>query len=229
MQKNTADVQLNLFLNHTESSLGQYFQECLGRSVVLVLTDNSTSMLSVRTRGGALRVRLHRMFVHAGLPVVDEIVSFLKNRRSAMPLFKSFVRANSEQLQTRLPRKVVARTAGTWHDLGEVYREINENYFEGKINAAITWGSRSPRSSVRKRTLGSYSGRSNTIRINPVLDKKTVPRYYVAYVVYHEMLHADMGTPLRGKRRSIHSREFKKRERLFEDYGRAVAWERGGG
>ncbi len=94
------------------------------------------------------------------------------------------------------------------------------------INAAITWGAKSPRWAVRKRTLGSYSERSNTIRINPVLDRKTVPRYYVAFVVYHEMLHAAIGLLLQGKRRSVHSREFRKRERLFKDYERAVAWER---
>jgi predicted metal-dependent hydrolase len=95
------------------------------------------------------------------------------------------------------------------------------------VNAAITWGSRSPRSSVRRRTLGSYSERSNIIRINPVLDKKTVPRYFVAFIVYHEMLHAAMGTPLRGKRRSVHSGEFRKREKFFKDYEKATAWEGG--
>jgi predicted metal-dependent hydrolase len=95
------------------------------------------------------------------------------------------------------------------------------------IRASITWGSGSPRCSVRKRTLGSYSERSHTIRINPVLDRKTVPRYYIAFVVYHEMLHAAMGMPLTGNRRSIHSREFRKREHLFKDYERAVAWEQG--
>jgi hypothetical protein len=38
------------------------------------------------------------------------------------------------------------------------------------------------------------------------------------------MLHAAMGTPLLGKRRSIHSREFRKRERAFTEYEQAAAW-----
>jgi len=41
------------------------------------------------------------------------------------------------------------------------------------------------------------------------------------------MLHAVMGTPLRGKRRSVHSREFRKKEKLFKDYEKAMAWEGG--
>jgi SprT-like family protein len=220
------DAQLSLLFGHTEDSLACHLEERLGRSVSLVLTDNSTSMLSARVRDGVLCVRLHRMFLHSDGGVIDEIAAFLKNRKRSMPLFRSFVREHREQLGKKPPNSVREKTLGKFFDLRELYREINGEYFGGMINAAITWGSRSPRWSVRKRTLGSYSDRSNTIRINPVLDRKTVPRYYVAFVVYHEMLHAAVGLLLRGKRRSIHPREFRKREKLFKDYERAIAWER---
>ncbi len=210
-----------------ENHLKQYLEKCLGRPVSLVLTENSTSMLSARAHNGVLRIRLHRMFLNADSRVMSEIASYLKNRRGAMPQFRSFIRDNREQLSLKPPKKVLIRTVGKFHDLCGLYDEINKEYFGGLINAAITWGTRSPRSAVRKRTVGSYSERSNTIRINPVLDRIAVPRYYVALIVYHEMLHAAMGTPLRGKRRSVHSREFKKREKLFKDYEKAMAWEGG--
>jgi predicted metal-dependent hydrolase len=219
-------MQLPLLFSHTEKSLTQHLEEHLGRPVALVLTDNSASMLSARVRGGVLCVRLHRMFLNSDRPVLDEIVSFLKNRRSTMTHFHKFVRDNREHLRQRPVKRVMEKTSGRFFDLRELYREINREYFEGMIDATITWGTKSPRWSVRKRTIGSYSERSNTIRINPVLDRKTVPRYYVAFVVYHEMLHAAIGLLLRGKRRSIHSREFRKRERLFKDYEKAIAWER---
>jgi hypothetical protein len=210
-----------------ENHLKQYLEERLNRAVSLVLTENSTSMLSARLHAGVLRVRLHRMFLNADSRVMSEIAAYLKNRKGAMPHFRSFIRDNREQLDRKPPRKVFVRTAGKFHDLCGLYDDINKEYFGGAINAAITWGTRSPRYAVRKRTVGSYSERSNTIRINPVLDKKTVPCCYVALIVYHEMLHAAMGTPLRGKRRSVHSREFRAREKLFKDYGKAMAWERG--
>jgi hypothetical protein len=210
-----------------ENHLKQFLEECLKRPVSLVLTKNSTSMLSARMHDGVLRVRLHRMFLDADRRVMSEIASYLKNRGGAMPHFRGFIRDNREQLSLKPPKKVLVRTAGKFHDLCGLYDEINKEYFGGAISAAITWGTRSPRSAVRKRTVGSYSERSNTIRINPVLDKKTVPRYYVALIVYHEMLHAAMGTPLRGKRRSVHSREFREREKLFKEYEKAMAWEGG--
>jgi predicted metal-dependent hydrolase len=221
------DLQLKLHFSQTEDSLGRLLKERLGRPVSLALTDNSTSMLSARTRDGVLHVRLHRMFLHSDDRVLEEIAAFLKNRKKQMTFFRGFIRDHREQLGNRPPNRITEKTRGKFYDLSELYHEINEEYFGGMVSAAITWGAKSPRYAVRKRTLGSYSERSNTIRINPVLDRKAVPRYYVAFVVYHEMLHAALGILLRGKRRSVHPREFRAKERLFRDYERALAWERG--
>lgn len=222
----TANLALPLTVGHTESSFRRYLEESLGRPVSLVLTDNSTSMLSARVRDGVLRVRLHRMFAAADSQVLDEIVSFLSNTKRAMPCFRRFVRDHGEQLRKRPPNRVLARTRGRVYDLREFYQKLNAEYFDNMIKAKITWGSSNSRALVRKRTLGSYSGRSHTIRINPVLDKRSVPGYVVAYVVYHEMLHAAIGISRQGERRIVHSREFRKRERLFKDYEKAMAWER---
>jgi hypothetical protein len=229
MRNSAPQGQLGLCFGNTEGSLKQYLEERLKRPVTLVLTENSTSMLSARARDGVLCIRLHRMFLGADNRVLDEIVSYLGNRRGRLACFRSFVRSNREQLSKKPPKRILLRARGRFHDLSELFREINEEYFSGMVEAAITWGTRSSRYSVRKRTLGSYSDRTNIIRINPVLDRKTVPRYFVAFIVYHEMLHAAMGTPFTGARRSIHSREFRKRERLFKNYDHAMAWERAEG
>ena len=227
MNPDPADMQLALPFTPTESALRLILEERLGRPVSLILTDNSTSMLSCRSRDGVLAVRLHRMFLSADHTVLDEIVSYLKKRRGAMPHFRIFLRLNREDLKRKPAKKVNLRTRGRHHDLAELYDEINRTYFGSKVTATITWGSGSPRSAVRKRTVGSYSERSNTIRINPVLDRKNVPACYVAFVVYHEMLHADMGIALRGLRRSVHPREFRRREKLFQEYEKVMAWESG--
>ena len=227
MNPDPADMQLALPFTPTGDALRLILEEHLGRPVSLILTDNSTSMLSCAVRDGVLSVRLHRMFLLADHTVLDEIVSYLKKRRGAMPHFRIFLRLNREDLKRKPAKKVNLRTRGRHHDLSELYDKINRQYFGGKVTSSITWGSRCPRSAVRKRTVGSYSERSNTIRINPVLDRKNVPACYVAFVVYHEMLHADMGIAMRGSRRSVHPREFRRREKLFQEYEKAMAWESG--
>lgn len=222
----TANFALPLTVGHAETPLRRYLEERLNRPVSLLLTDNSTSMLSARVRDGVLCVRLHRMFAAAGSQVLDELVSFLSKRKGAMPCFRRFVRDHGEQLRKKPPNRVPVKTRGRAYDLRELYQELNEEYFNNTINAKITWGSSNSRCVVRKRTLGSYSERSHTIRINPVLDKRTVPCYVVAYVVYHEMLHAAMGISRHGGRRIVHSREFRRKEKLFKEYEKAMAWER---
>lgn len=226
MRREVSEAQLDFNFGHTENTVAQYLKERLGKPVSLVLTENSTSMLSAKVRSGILCVRLHRMFLAADHAILEDIVSFLKHKKGGMTLFREFVRGNSDQLGNRPANRVTERTSGKYYDLRELYREINEQYFEGMITAAITWGAQRSRFAVRKRTFGSYSERSNTIRINPVLDKKTVPRYYIAFVVYHEMLHAATGILRQGERRRIHTPEFRRRERLFKDYEKAATWER---
>jgi hypothetical protein len=225
MKTDPAEIQLALPFAQTGDALRRTLEERLGRPVSLVLTDNSTTVLSCAVRDGVLSVRLHRMFLSADHAVISEIVSYLDKRRGPMPHFRGFLRLNREDLKRKRVRKVNVRTGGRHHDLAELYDEINRQYFGNRVTATITWGSKSPRSAVRKRTVGSYSERSNTIRINPVLDRKDVPACYVAFIVYHEMLHADMGMTMRGKRRSVHPREFRRREKLFQEYEKAMSWE----
>jgi len=227
MDAATLNYSLNLSFGYSEGAFKQCIEERVGRPVSLVFTENSTTMLSVRKRDDILRIRLHRLFLHADNEVLDEIVSYLQGNRRQMTHFRKFVRDNRELIQTGPPNKVALKTQGRFHNLRDLFDAVNEEYFGGLITARITWGSRSPRCSVRKRTLGSFSERSNTIRVNPVLDKKTVPRYYIAFVVYHEMLHAAIGISRVGNKRSVHSREFRRREKHFKDWERAIAWERG--
>ncbi len=226
MDAETLNYSLNLSFTYSESSFKSYLEQRIGRPISLVFTENSTTMLSARKQNDGLRIRLHRLFLNADNEVLNEIVSYLLGTSRAMTRFRKFVRDNRAHIQAGPPNRVSQKTQGRYHDLSELFNAVNEEYFGGRINAGITWGSRSPRCSVRKRTLGSFSERSNIIRINPVLDKKNIPRYYVEFVVYHEMLHAAIGIAREGDRRRVHSLEFRRREKLFKDYDRAIAWER---
>lgn len=216
---------LSLPLSHNENSLMDYLEKITGKSISLKITDNSTSMISLKTKGGIVNVRLHRIFLDAGNNVISEIAQFIKNKKGRTPLIRDFIKQNSNCLNKKLPKKLSIKTQGRYYNLGDIYEKVNGEYFNGRVIASITWGTKSPRYAVRKRTLGSYSSHTNTIRINPILDKKSVPRYFIEFIVYHEMLHADMNVETKNGRRSVHSREFRRREKLFKHYERVVAWE----
>lgn len=218
--------QLNLQFSNNKDTLKDYFEKAAGKAISLTLTDNYTSMLSVKTKGNSVFVRLHRMFLHAENYIIREIAEFIKFRKRRTPLISKFIRENKHYLKNKSSRPPVIRTQGKYYNLKELFNSLNDEYFKGRITASISWGKKNPRWAVRKRTLGSYSSRTNTIRINPILDKKNVPQYFLNFIVYHEMLHSDMSVGKKNGRRLVHSPEFKRRERLFEHYEKAISWEK---
>jgi hypothetical protein len=201
--------------------------------VNLSITDNRQSIISHTIEGGVLRVRIHHMFLDAPPIVLDALVRYVTDGdRDASVLVGHYIEANAGRLAKR-SRQVPLLTKGKHHDLLSIFQDVNERYFDGAMNALITWGPR-PRRGGGRRTnprrtirLGSYGAVDRLIRVNPSLDRTWVPRYFVAYIVYHEMLHHVMPGTRGTGRRSLHPPEFLAREREFRHYERAIGWEKG--
>jgi hypothetical protein len=220
------EAQLVLPFVLSEAALKDHLQKATGNKVFLTLTDNSASMISSRTRDGVLHVRLHRMFLLSDADLLREMAVFIRGRKAKTPLIRNFIRQNSCLVKKGGQRKLSLRHEGKYHDLRILATSVNEEYFGGDLTAPVTWGTGRRGRAVRRRTLGSYNGHTNSIRINPVLDKRSVPSYFIEFIIYHEMLHADMGVENGGGRRSLHSREFRRREKMFKRYAEALAWEK---
>ena len=218
-------LALPFLLEHDETYLKNYFQKEVNKPVLLTLTDNSTSMISVREKQGGISVRLHRIFLKADNEVLDEVVRFIKKKRGKTPVIKEFIRQNQSFLKEGKPRTITINPNGKLYNLTDIFNSLNSEYFNNILSVLITWGKRSPRYAVKKRTLGNYQKKTNTIRINPILDSRKVPRYVIEFIVYHEMLHAVIDTVLKNGRRRIHSKEFKNHERKYRNYHKAIEWE----
>jgi hypothetical protein len=217
---------LPLLPAHDEQSLKDYFQATTAKPVSLTLTGNTVSMLSIREREAGISIRLHRMFLNAGPDVLDEICIFIKRRKKPILKVREFILRNQSHLDARKPRAVSINARGRHYDLLGIFAALNKEYFSGAVTAAITWGKRSPRRAVRKRRLGSFQRDRNIILINPALDSRSVSRYFIEFVVYHEMLHAAASFERSAGGQRVHSREFKRREKDFKYYEQALAWER---
>jgi len=216
---------LPLLPAHDEQSLKDYFQATTAKPVSLTLTGNTVSMLSIREREAGISIRLHRMFLNAGPDVLDEICIFIKRRKKPILKVQEFILRNQACLDARKPRSLNIKSTGRYYNLLDIFEALNKEYFRRTVTAAITWGKRSLRRVVRKRRLGSYQRDRDIIRINPVLDSSTVPRYFVEFVIYHEMLHAAGSVETCAGRQRVHSKEFKKREKYFKYYEQALQWE----
>jgi len=199
------------------------------RPVLLSITDNRHAIISHSQERGVVRARVHHMFLDAPTRVQDALVRYVsEGDREASELIGRFIEANTPRL-ARASRNQRFVTQGNHHDLLAVYERLNDAYFDGALNALVTWGARTARPKKPRATikLGSYAHQDRLVRIHPVLDRRWVPRYFVEYVMFHEMLHHAMPATSRGVgRRLLHPPEFREREREYRHHERALAWER---
>jgi hypothetical protein len=233
------------------AALAQALQSRSQLPVVLTITDNRRTMLSVRRGPALIEVRLHHMFVQGDSELWAGLADYLFSQdRSAAQCIARFVAQHREQIRrvpkgtaaalaARTPGRVARPAAGVHHDLDEIFHSVNARYFDGAVDAQIAWA-RAARGSAtgelraahrpstvrRSIKLGSYNSRDRMIRVHPALDAAFVPRFFVEYIVYHEMLHQVVPPEVQDGRREMHCARFKARELLFEDYRAALAWER---
>ncbi len=199
--------------------------------VHLSVTDNRRRMVTQVRQRGALRVRLHMMFLDAPERVKEALVRYVARAdRDASQLVSDYIESNSFRI--RAERRVTGplRSQGQHHDLGDIVRRLNERYFAGAAtDVLVTWGRKTKprghsRSSIK---LGTYSATERLVRVHPALDQRWVPRYFVEYIVFHELLHHLMPPVKYGTVTALHTPEFAHRERFFRHYERALVWERG--
>jgi hypothetical protein len=199
-----------------------------GRARVII-TDNMRTMMSVKRGHGVFTFRLHHMFVDAPPMILRAAVHYAERQDGeAAELLRAFIDANEDAIRARAqPRAQTIEVQGKYHNLQEIFDALNREYFGDAIKARITWGPRSRRKHGRTSIkLGSYTVEDELIRVHPVLDAADVPRYYIAWVIYHEMLHEIHDMPVVDGRRVYHTRAFREAEAKFEQYPEAVLWER---
>lgn len=200
--------------------------------VQVTLTDNRYTMISVRRipKEGRYEVRLHHMFAEADPVITRALARYIAdNDAEASRVLGDFIDANSDHVRgraRRAPAQLIF-TAGEHYDLRQIFDDLNARYFENRIDAAITWGARTGRPRRRNSIkMGSYSVEDRLIRIHRSLDRAFVPRFFVAWIVFHEMLHQVHDIRVKNGRREFHSKEFLAAEARFEHYDEARVWER---
>lgn len=212
----------------TESELCEALVLQTGLRVTLTITDNASTLMSVRHKAPNLAsVRVHHMFLGVDPITLRALARWVKypGSRVAGPALNAFIAANQHSVREAKPRAQRLRTDGEHHNLQELYDEVNAEHFEGRVDAPITWGKRPTRRRRRSIRFGSYSLTEHLIRIHPNLDQAFVPRYFVRYIVFHEMLHADLGFEQTADGRTrMHTPEFNGIEREYPDFERAVSW-----
>lgn len=187
---------------------------------------------TIRVRDGKVFVRIADMCrdmpaePHRALAYI--LVAKLLRKRvraEANRVYDSYI--SSEEMRNRSNdrkrshgRKVVTTSKGEVYDLDEIFDNMNFWFFGGKLaKPVLTW-------SVKKtyRILAHHDATHDTIVVSKSLDSRSVPRYIVEYIVYHEMLHIHHPTVHHKGRRYNHTPAFRRDEKKFPRYQEAEDW-----
>ena len=218
--------------SHKETArrLAAAIRDVTRRTVALHVTDNKRVLISQKREGDRLVVRVHHVFLRAEPAVLDALARYV-HRRDAKDgaLIDAFLSRESDYLRrSRNRRKTATRPQGKVHDLESILDEVARDHFDETISLPrITWGKRSGVARKRRSIqLGTYECEESLIRIHPALDREWVPRIYVAFIVYHELLHHLIPPVERGGKLHVHTAEFRRLERRFTAYDEARRFER---
>ena len=216
-----------------ESTLGVPVKLRYGRSGTQPVVARTPTKVELkrepRLKGGRVLI-LHKSFESAETEVWEDLASWLRNgRRSRAACQRLDAWIDSLQIAST-PQKSVTRPVGEEHRLDEIAtRVIAEHLSEdlrGRQVPSITWTPKKRSTARRGLRLGSYDASRDLVRIHSVLDQAAVPEHVVAFVIYHELLHAVIPSKRVGRRLIHHGADFRRREASHPDFLRVTQWEK---
>ena len=185
---------------------------------------------TIRLREDTAHVRLSDVLRDAPRSILEAAAAILLGRlyrrqppSELLDTYRQFSYAQSTRrrvlkLREQRARRVEHRPAGVHHDLAPLFGALNARYFEGSlVRPRLGWSARAWRTQ-----LGCFDPALTQIVLNRQLDSDAIPEYVVAYVLYHEMLHLKHPMKFARCRRESHSPKFRREERIFADYDRAM-------
>lgn len=177
----------------------------------------------IRLENGCIAVRITDLLKDAPAPVMEALAVILLSKlyRKPVPpacthryrlyLNRRDVRHEMQRIKRERGRKQITEPEGAHYDLTELFEDINLRFFGGLMSRpALGWTRR-----VSRTTLGHYDPSHHAIVLSSILDRPSVPRLAVEYVMFHEMLHLRYPVDHKGARRCVHTPEFKAAEKQF--------------
>jgi len=205
----------------------QEVEDLSGVKLKLKINDNRSTMLSVRWEPDCTKVSLHRMFLHAPQNVMQSLSCYIRQEDKVISRdIKAFIEAGLKKLDySHTLDKSKLYCQGDIYNLKDLYDELNDEYFKGKLNLFITWFGKASQRNKTRITFGLYQDQLKLIKIHRLLDSPTIPKYVISYVIFHEMLHHVCPSYMdeKGVHR-IHSKEFKLKETRYRYFDLAQDW-----
>lgn len=193
-------------------------------TTILNIQFYATSMLyRAKAKGHNLHILIHEGFIGAAPSVLEALMrSALSAGSDADQVKMKAFTLDDDFVEIQMALEAATadlrdQPQGQYHDLGAAFERVNATYFEGAIARPTLVWNRTP--TVRK--MGHYDKARDILMVSISLDHPKVPDYVIDYIVYHEVLHKQMGVDLVNGRRQAHTPDFRQAEQAFARYEEA--------
>lgn len=202
----------------------QKLQKLSSKKLRIVWHENKTTYLTVTRKRNEVYLRVHRLFYKAPSPVHEALVRYaVQKEEKSLAILKQMAHLHFSK-HSIAPDPLATR--GKAYDLKKIFTKLLT--LVPLKDVTIGWSDRVRVGKFRSMTFGTFDKYTRQIRINPLLDDPDVPLYFLEFIVYHEMLHAVCQSQMDVHGRcTVHTKEFKERERQFPHFKRAQEWEKG--
>jgi hypothetical protein len=220
-------LQSAIFFETPEEIFSRVFAELKPRTAVpsvrLKFCKFANANSSVRWDATGLEFRITDVLEGAPSAILESLAHILMSKLLRRPsprihaeryrryLNRKEMRRSLQLVKQTRGRKFVSGPQGDSYDLQVIFDELNQAHFHGLMAQPLLGWSRRP----SRVMLGHYDPSHNAIILSRLLDRPSVPKLAVEYILFHEMLHLRFPVEHHGARRCVHTREFKQAEKQF--------------
>ena len=181
------------------------------------------SLYRAQMQKHSLTISIHEGYIGAPEAVIQTLIQNLFKRRKKVSASPAKAYAAGEEF-TEISLSLAAicendplSSAGRNFHLQEIFDRINRDYFKGKMACPrLTWSK-----NLTRRKMGHYQPSTDTVLISLTLDNARTPDFLIDFIMYHELLHKQLGMKMVGGRRYAHTRAFRTAEKRFARYEEA--------
>jgi len=220
-------LQTALFFESPEEIYTRVFRELKPRTALPDLTVEfcpfANANCFIKLDSGRMEVRMSDLLSGAPASVMEALAHILLGKLYRKPVARVYsnryrlylnrrdMRRQAHLLRQIRGRKFVSGPAGRHRNLEEVFERLNRCFFDGLMGRPQLGWSRTK----SRNMLGHYDPSHNAIIISRIFDQEIVPLIALDYVMFHEMLHLRYPVDHSGRRRRVHTREFRTEEKKF--------------
>ncbi|BAU67560.1 hypothetical protein STA3757_49820 (plasmid) [Stanieria sp. NIES-3757] len=187
---------------------------------VIVELTNFSGLYKYKITNKQATIQLSEGFIRAGDDVFQAVMTIvlLGKESSQQQIIRNFG-LTEEYSDLIFELDSIAEVAaeipqGSHYNLEELFENINREYFAGKMSKPrLTWNQ-----TLTRRKFGHYERTRNRVVISKTLDSDRIPQFVVEFVLYHELLHKEIGVKYVNGRCLAHTAEFRRQERQFKFY-----------